>query len=135
MPAECACVQVGPVRVLSLWLPGLPAWNKHGRVKQTREGRRFLVPEARLTRAEIVAAVRPVLPARPWFDANADWFVSYVQFLDGAGFDDDQWLGGLRDDLIETGLVADDNRARTSRLVTRTKGPAGIFIIASQETA
>ena len=125
---------VGPVKVLTCWLPLPAGWNKHSRVGTTRQGRRFLTPEARAYRAVVVAAVRPVLPRRPWF-AAAPWHISYVQLMDGARFDDDQWLGGLRDDLIEAGLAEDDSHARTSRLVTRATGPAGVFIVAAQEVA
>ncbi len=134
-PPAASCTQVGPVRVLLAWLPLPTGWNKHSRVSVTKQGRRYLIPEAREYRAGVVAIVRPVLPRRPWFDHTRPWFISYVQSMDGRAFDDDQWLGGVRDDLVEAGLVKDDSKARTSRLVTRDDGPAGVFVIASQEEA
>jgi hypothetical protein len=51
----------------------------------------------------------------------------------GRRFDDDQWAKGIRDDLVEAGLTKDDAEARWSRIVTVPEGPAGIFLVASQE--
>ncbi len=133
MTLAAYCNVVGPVKVLTAWLP-LPTCNKHNRVGVTRTGKRYLVPEARAYRAEVIRVVRPVLPQRPWFKHDVPWFISYVQMMDGAKWDDDQFLGGLRDDLVEAGLVADDSKARTSRLVTRENGPPGIFLIAAQDS-
>ncbi len=135
MTPAAYCNVVGPVKVLTAWLPLPDGWSKHSRVGVTRQGRRFLVPEAREYRAGVIQVVRPVLPRRPWFSHERPWFISFVQYMAGRLFDEDQWMGGLKDDLVEAGLVKDDSLARTSRLVTRDDGPPGIFVIATQEAA
>lgn len=133
MTPAAQCHELGPLRILTVWLPLPEGWSKHTRVGTTKQGRRYLVPAAREYRAGVIAVVRPVLPRRPWFAADRHWYVSVVQYMAGRKFDDDQWIGGVRDDLCEAGLCEDDALARTSRLVTRDDGPPGVFVIATQE--
>ena len=119
MNHEAKAYEQGPMRVLTAWLPYPAQWDKHSRVNTTiRERRRFLVPEARAYRAEVARIVRPVLPARPWFDAAKRWEFNVVTLQGLLHHDADRNLGGLLDDLVETGLVKDDAQARYGLIET-----------------
>ncbi len=120
------------MRWLYLAAPWPDGWTKHSRVGTTRQGRRFLVPEARAYRALVIAAVRPVLPRRPWFDATRRWDYVYIEHTGGRDTDHDQHSGGVLDDVIEAGLAKDDGEARLSAHEFEREGPAGVWLYAWQ---
>jgi len=108
-------------------------WTKHTRVNKTGQGRRFLIPPARLYRAQIVRVLGTALPECPWLRPGPWHLDFYLATASDLARDFDQFQGGVTDDLIEGGLAKNDAECLGGALIRHPYAPRSLIFVVARE--